>query len=59
MSQAVLNPLLITEAVRAALIEDLGRAGDITTLATIPAGKRASAVIAARKSGIVAGLPFA
>jgi len=59
VSQAVLNPLLITEAVRAALIEDLGRAGDITTLATIPAGKRASAVIAARKSGIVAGLPFA
>ncbi|GAU80907.1 carboxylating nicotinate-nucleotide diphosphorylase [Bosea sp. BIWAKO-01] len=59
MSQAVLNPLLITEAVRTALIEDLGRAGDITTLATIPAGKRARAVIAARKSGIIAGLPFA
>lgn len=59
MSQAVLNPLLITEAVRAALIEDLGRAGDITTLATIPTGKRARAVIAARKSGVIAGLPFA
>ena len=59
MNQAVLNPLLITEAVRAALIEDLGRAGDITTLATIPAGKRARAVIAARKSGVIAGLPFA
>lgn len=59
MSQAVLNPLLITEAVRTALIEDLGRAGDITTLATIPAGKRARAVIAARKSGVIAGLPFA
>ncbi|KFC73391.1 Nicotinate-nucleotide pyrophosphorylase [Bosea sp. LC85] len=59
MSQAVLNPLLITEAVRTALIEDLGRAGDITTLATIPTGKRARAVIAARKSGVIAGLPFA
>lgn len=59
MSQPVLNPLLITEAVRAALIEDLGRAGDITTLATIPAGRRARAVIAARKPGVVAGLPFA
>jgi nicotinate-nucleotide pyrophosphorylase (carboxylating) len=59
MSQPVLNPLLITEAVRAALIEDLGRAGDITTLATIPAGRRARAVIAARKRGVVAGLPFA
>lgn len=59
MSQPVLNPLLITDAVRAALIEDLGRAGDITTLATIPAGRRARAVIAARKPGVVAGLPFA
>ena len=35
---AFLNPFLIEEAVRAALSEDLGRAGDITTLATIPAG---------------------
>lgn len=59
MNQPALNPLLITEAVRAALIEDLGRAGDITTLATIPAGKQARLVIAARQNGVVAGLPFA
>lgn len=59
MSQPVLNPLLITEAVRAALVEDLGRAGDITTLATIPAGRQARLVIAARQRGVVAGLPFA
>jgi nicotinate-nucleotide pyrophosphorylase (carboxylating) len=59
MSQPVLNPLLITEAVRAALIEDLGRAGDITTLATIPAAKQARLVIAARQNGVIAGLPFA
>jgi nicotinate-nucleotide pyrophosphorylase (carboxylating) len=59
MSQPVLNPLLITEAVRAALIEDLGRAGDITTLATIPAGRQARLVIASRQNGVVAGLPFA
>lgn len=59
MSQPVLNPLLITEAVRAALIEDLGRAGDITTLATIPAGRQARLVIAARQNGVLAGLPFA
>lgn len=59
MSQTVLNPLLISEAVRAALLEDLGRAGDLTTLATIPAGRQAKVVIAARQKGVVAGLPFA
>ena len=54
-----LNPLIIADAVRRALDEDLGRAGDITTLATIPAGAHAVAVIAARKPGIVSGLPVA
>ena len=39
---AFLNPLLIDDAVRRALEEDLGRAGDITTLATIPAGATVS-----------------
>ena len=52
----MLNPLLVEDAVRAALLEDLGRAGDITTNATIPAMKQARAVIAARQPGIVAGL---
>jgi nicotinate-nucleotide pyrophosphorylase (carboxylating) len=50
---------LVVEAVRLALAEDLGRAGDITSLATIPADRTASAVIAARRSGVVAGMPFA
>jgi nicotinate-nucleotide pyrophosphorylase (carboxylating) len=54
-----LNPLLIDPAVRAALEEDLGRAGDITTQATIPAGTQASAIMAARKGGTIAGLPLA
>ncbi len=56
---AFLNPLLIDDAVRRALEEDLGRAGDITTLATIPAGAVADVVIASRKAGVVAGLPLA
>ena len=55
----MLNPLLVENAVRAALLEDLGRAGDITTNATIPAMKQACAVIAARQPGIVAGLDLA
>jgi nicotinate-nucleotide pyrophosphorylase (carboxylating) len=54
-----LPPPLIEEAVRRALAEDLGRAGDITSAATIPADARAEAVIAARQKGVIAGLPLA
>ena len=56
---AFLNPFLIDEAVRAALHEDLGRAGDITSQATIPANAIAQAVIATRHAGVIAGLPLA
>lgn len=51
--------IMVEDAVRAALSEDLGRAGDITTLATIPASAHAKAVIAAREAGVIAGLPLA
>ena len=47
---------LVEAAVAAALAEDLGLAGDITSEATIPAGARASGVIATRKAGVVAGM---
>ena len=59
MSSGFLNPLLIQDAVRRALDEDLGRAGDITTQATIPASSIAPTVIAARETGVIAGLPLA
>jgi nicotinate-nucleotide pyrophosphorylase (carboxylating) len=55
----MINPLLIDEAVRAALNEDLGRAGDITSQATIPASVTATAVIASRQVGVIAGMAFA
>jgi len=55
----VLPPPLVAEAVRRALAEDLGRAGDVTSAATIPAGATAVAVIAARESGTIAGLALA
>jgi nicotinate-nucleotide pyrophosphorylase (carboxylating) len=45
--------------VRRALDEDLGRAGDITSAATIPAGKKAKARLVARKAGVLAGLACA
>jgi nicotinate-nucleotide pyrophosphorylase (carboxylating) len=55
----VLPAPLVADAVRAALLEDLGRAGDVTTMATIPADAAAEAVIAARKPGTLAGLDLA
>lgn len=54
-----LPPFLVRDAVRAALAEDLGRAGDITSLATIAPGRTARAVLAARETGILCGLPLA
>jgi len=51
--------LLVERAVDAALIEDFGRAGDITSQATIPADRTARAVLAARRDGVIAGLDFA
>ena len=55
----VLDPIFVRRSVEAALAEDLGRAGDITTNATIPESARATAVIAARGPGVIAGLPLA
>src|SRR5215470_9044280 len=54
---AFLSPLEIDDAVTRALDEDLGRAGDVTSIATIPDGTRGRAVMAARKAGTIAGLP--
>jgi nicotinate-nucleotide pyrophosphorylase (carboxylating) len=56
---AFLSPLAIDEAVLRALDEDLGRAGDVTSMATIPETTRAHAVMVARQAGVIAGLPLA
>src|ERR1700761_4734570 len=56
---AFLSPLAIDEAVQRALSEDLGRAGDITSTATIPETTQARAVMVARQAGVIAGLPLA
>jgi nicotinate-nucleotide pyrophosphorylase (carboxylating) len=55
---AFLSPLAIDEAVRRALDEDLGRAGDVTSIATVPDGTSGRAVVMARKAGTIAGLPL-
>jgi nicotinate-nucleotide pyrophosphorylase (carboxylating) len=54
-----LQRLLIEQLVRNALLEDLGRAGDITTDACVPEGTQATAKMAARQPGIIAGLDLA
>jgi nicotinate-nucleotide pyrophosphorylase (carboxylating) len=59
MNSNALSSFIVADAVRAALTEDLGRAGDITTQATIPAAACAKAVIAAREEGVIAGLALA
>jgi nicotinate-nucleotide pyrophosphorylase (carboxylating) len=54
-----LPDLLIAPIVRAALAEDLGRAGDVTSAACLAAGTRLRAVFVARKAGVIAGLACA
>lgn len=51
-----LPDLLVEQLVRAALMEDLGRAGDITTDAVVPAVQQAEAAVVAREAGTLAGV---
>lgn len=59
MTKPELNALIIEKVVRAALEEDIGRAGDVTSVATIPNDMQARCVMAPRKSGTIAGLAAA
>ena len=51
-----LPDIMIDPVVRMALAEDLGRAGDVTAQACIPAGSRMRAIVGARKPGVLAGM---
>ncbi|HEX3936709.1 MAG TPA: carboxylating nicotinate-nucleotide diphosphorylase [Xanthobacteraceae bacterium] len=55
---AFVSPLEIEAAVLRALEEDLGRAGDITSIATVPEDTQGRAVVNARQAGRIAGLPL-
>jgi nicotinate-nucleotide pyrophosphorylase (carboxylating) len=55
---AFVSPLAIDAAVALALEEDLGRAGDVTSVATIQAGTQARAAVVIRNAGVVCGLPL-
>jgi nicotinate-nucleotide pyrophosphorylase (carboxylating) len=56
---APLPMVMVEPAVRAALLEDLGRAGDLTTDAIVPAEANVRTALVARQPGVVAGLDFA
>ena len=55
----VLSPVMVEEHVRSALAEDLGRAGDITSQATIAPGRTATAILNVRETGVLAGMDLA
>ena len=59
MTSSPLPPIMIEPSVRMALLEDLGRAGDLTTDVIVPAGHRATTHLVARQTGVVAGLDLA
>jgi nicotinate-nucleotide pyrophosphorylase (carboxylating) len=53
-------PLLYDDLLRTALREDLGRAGDLTSNAIVPANLTGTARAVARQSGVISGVePFA
>lgn len=56
---APLPDVMVEPLVRQALLEDLGRAGDITTDAIVPAGLRVETALVARQPGVVAGIGLA
>lgn len=56
---ALLPDLLLEPLVRAALIEDLGPNGDVTSRAVIPASTRYQARLNAREAGVVSGMQLA
>lgn len=59
MPLSPLPALMLEPLVRNALLEDLGRAGDITTDAIVPRDQQTSTVLSARQPGTLAGLALA
>lgn len=56
---APLPRVMLEPLVRATLLEDLGRAGDITSQAVVPAEAQSRLQLVARQSGVLAGLELA
>ncbi len=59
MNRPPLPRIMLEPLVRSALLEDLGRAGDLTTDAIVPVEARVETVLVARQPGVIAGLDLA
>ena len=59
LSLDTLHPLMYEDTVRRALLEDLGRGGDLTTDSVVDAGREVEACVVARQAGRVAGAAVA
>jgi nicotinate-nucleotide pyrophosphorylase (carboxylating) len=59
LSAAGLGSADTERAVRGALAEDMRYGPDVTTEATVPAGRYATAAVVARQPGVLAGVPVA
>ena len=57
--EPALDEVLLKPLVEAALTEDLGRRGDVTSQATIPATMQAQLHIKARQAGVICGMDLA
>ena len=57
--EPALDEVLLKPLVEAALTEDLGRRGDVTSQATIPAELQAKLEIKARQAGVISGMDLA
>ena len=57
--EPALAEVLLKPLVKAALTEDLGRRGDVTSQATIPADMQAQLQIKARQAGVICGMDLA
>ena len=57
--EPALDDVLLRPLVEAALTEDLGRRGDVTSQATIPADMQAKLEIKARQAGVICGMDLA
>ena len=51
MTPSPLPSIMIEPLVRMALLEDLGRAGDLTTDAIVPVDRRTTTLLVARQTG--------
>lgn len=56
---AGLDPVEVDRLVETALAEDLAGGEDVTTVATVPVGQRATLDLVARQGGVAAGIPVA